>query len=395
MTLRTVAAWLCRAAPGSSAFVSGSFASGHPLYGVSDVDLVILAPDSGGAARARVRDRWRALCAHLPLLPSVIELAVYERGELARATSAPALTYGLERAGPPGAAYRGPEALAETGLLDGPGLYGPMAGWRALGASGAVPPAPAYDRQTTRIAAWLQLQSWWRFAVHTCVAPPGPRSAFTCVKFVSEPVRLLLWLTRGERIFDRRSALVRALRLMPEYEPAIRAALDLHERLPARPAPPVVEMLPHLVELSSQVAELLWRETQDHGRTTVALDVGERDGCVPLVDWRALVCGWLADERLLPEPGDPRDPGAIERAASRSDIGRQPALRHEGLVVLPAAPLNSGLDRLRAVQCELTDPVSVALLDGRSEAWFPDVAGWSARDWARRAVAEHGAWLAT
>ena len=44
--------------------------------------------------------------------------------------------------------------------------------------------------------------------------------------------------------------------------------------------------------------------------------------------------------------------------------------------------------RLRAVQCAATDPVTTALLAGRSVARFPDVAGWSARDWARRAVNE-------
>jgi hypothetical protein len=64
-------------------------------------------------------------------------------------------------------------------------------------------------------------------------------------------------------------------------------------------------------------------------------------------------------------------------------------------MVLPVARLDGGLGRLRALQCELTDPVSLALLDGRDTASFPGVAGWSARDWARRAVAEHGAWLET
>jgi hypothetical protein len=35
LVLRAVAAWLHGAAPGSSAFVSGSFGEGRPLYGVS------------------------------------------------------------------------------------------------------------------------------------------------------------------------------------------------------------------------------------------------------------------------------------------------------------------------------------------------------------------------
>jgi hypothetical protein len=48
---------------------------------------------------------------------------------------------------------------------------------------------------------------------------------------------------------------------------------------------------------------------------------------------------------------------------------------------------------LRALKCPLSDPVSFAVADGRDTAAFPDVAGWSAKDSARRAVAEHRAWL--
>ena len=395
VVLHAVAAWLRRAAPGSSTFVSGSFGEGRPLYGASDMDLVIVTPDEAGAARVRVRERWRALCGRAPLL-RVIELAVLERNELARATSAPAFTYGLGRPGPPPAAYLGPEALAEKGLLEGPGLYGPMAGWRPLGRVAApLPSPPAYDRQAARMAAWLQLQSWWRFAFRTCVGPDGPRTAFTCVKFVSEPLRILLWLTHGERIFDRQSALLRALRLLPEEEPAIRAALDLYARLPSGPVPPVAEMLPHLVRLSLRIAGAIGREVDDAGWTDVALD-GEAGGAfLPLADWRALVWSWVPDERLLPDPGDPRDPDAIARSARRFRPARQPVLRHDDLVILPLEDIESGWGRLRAVQCGLTDPVSVALLGGRASARFPEVAGWSARDWARRAVAEHRCWLET
>jgi hypothetical protein len=49
---------------------------------------------------------------------------------------------------------------------------------------------------------------------------------------------------------------------------------------------------------------------------------------------------------------------------------------------------------LRAVQCQPTDPVSTALADRRTVARFPELAGWSAIDCARRAAAEHRGWLA-
>lgn len=406
LVLRAVAAWLRRAAPGSSAFASGSFGAGRPLYGVSDMDLVIVAPDEGGEARRRVRARWRALSRRAPLVPQLIEVAVLERGELERAASAPAQAYGLRRPDLPAAAYFGPGAVAEPGLLEGPGLYGPMAGWRALGAAAPLPPPPRYDRQATRMAAWLQLQSWWRYALRGCVARPGPRTAYLCVKFVSEPVRMWLWLAHGERVLDREAALRRGLRLMPEEEPAIRAALDLHRRLAARPEPPLDEMLPHLVRLSARIAGLLEREVESHGCADVELD--GRDGelalapaareaalgrRLPLLDWRALVWSLLPDECLLADPGDPREPAALARAARRAGPGCQPALRHPGLVVLPVADLDGGAGRLRAVQCRATDPVSFALLEGERRARFPEVSGWSAGDWARRSVAEHRAWL--
>ena len=48
---------------------------------------------------------------------------------------------------------------------------------------------------------------------------------------------------------------------------------------------------------------------------------------------------------------------------------------------------------MRGIQCRTTDPVSFALADGETVARFPDVSGWSALDCARRAVAEHAAWL--
>jgi hypothetical protein len=59
--------------------------------------------------------------------------------------------------------------------------------------------------------------------------------------------------------------------------------------------------------------------------------------------------------------------------------------------VLPTAPW--WRTRLRAIKSRPTDPVSFALAEGDRVARFPRVRGWSAEDTARRAVAEHRAWL--
>ena len=78
-------------------------------------------------------------------------------------------------------------------------------------------------------------------------------------------------------------------------------------------------------------------------------------------------------------------------AARAARDGSQPAIRSDELLVLPTDDEIATL--LRAVQCPQTDPVSFALSDGRASASFSNVAGWSAEDCARRAVAEHAAWL--
>ena len=74
--------------------------------------------------------------------------------------------------------------------------------------------------------------------------------------------------------------------------------------------------------------------------------------------------------------------------------GRRIAIQAPDLLLFPSADLASKpfpRGNLRCAQCAATDPVSFALLDGRAIARFPLVPGWSAADWARRAVAEQRA----
>src|SRR5205085_9213161 len=108
----------------------------------------------------------------------------------------------------------------------------------------------------------------------------------------------------------------------------------------------------------------------------------------PLADWRTVVWPSIPYETFVPVAGDPTEPDVV-REAIAPEIGLFRALRLGPLLVLPT--LTRGA--LRAVQCPLTDPVSFALLDGRETAAFPAAPGWSAHDWARRAVDEHRAWL--
>jgi hypothetical protein len=174
----------------------------------------------------------------------------------------------------------------------------------------------------------------------------------------------------------------------------------------------VEEALAYLVRASDRVARLLARETATAGVSSVRLlwegpdelVIASRDGpadapaltagapLLPLVDWRALAYPARPDEAIAPIEGDPGDIALLRAAALAGDRDPYPALAVGGLLVLPTARIwPRGV--LRAVQCRLTDPVSFALIAGGEVAVFPDLQGWSASDWAERAIAEHRSWL--
>ena len=94
----------------------------------------------------------------------------------------------------------------------------------------------------------------------------------------------------------------------------------------------------------------------------------------------------LPDELFVPVPGRPDDPDALA-AAGRERLG----VVRDRDVLVQAGP---AAGTLRGAQTPVTDPVSAALLDASREAVFPSLPGWSARDCALRAVAEHRSWLA-
>jgi hypothetical protein len=113
-------------------------------------------------------------------------------------------------------------------------------------------------------------------------------------------------------------------------------------------------------------------------------------GLLPLADWRALVWSFPPDEGLAPVCAARPDPVLLGHAALVCNDGAYVGVRLDDLLVVPTLKRS----RMRAVQCATTDPVTFALMAGRSSAAFPDVPGWSARDTARRAAAEHLGWLA-
>jgi hypothetical protein len=112
---------------------------------------------------------------------------------------------------------------------------------------------------------------------------------------------------------------------------------------------------------------------------------------LPLADWRALAAPRVPDEALFLLGAERVDPVSLAEAARADDGDGVPGVHYNSMMLLPTLDPERGL--LRSVQCEPSDPVSMALARGQATARFPRLAGWSAVHCARRAVAEHRGWL--
>lgn len=370
----------------ASVYVRGSLGTAEFVPGLSDVDLAFVLGSPAGAARTRTR--WRRLGRlRLPLL--LLDWPrVYDEAALRDLAGASAFTWGL---GTTARSVHADEDVDAIRMLDRPGLQGATADWRLVRGRDRRPREPERDAQARRAAAWLELVYWWRLAFLACVDPTLPRAADLCVKIVAEPARILLWLENGERLETRGDALRRALDVLPEEEAAFQLALELQRTLPDSPRPPLAELFAAAVRLSRRIAGVIAAQVEESGTTDVHLVGAPQEGALPLADWRGIVCPSGPDESFETLAGDPGDPVAIAAAATDLASGTYPMLAVDGLAVLPGVALPR--TRLRAVECPVTDPVPFALRAGAETAAFPNVAGWSAHDTARRAVAEHRALL--
>lgn len=391
-----IALWMGR--EGATIFLAGSLARGEPIYGLSDIDLVAVAPDQ--TARERLVRSAEQMYRAVPMLRRLAaHVWLYDRMELEAVASSPFPTYGLDGGL---AAFNGREAIPDPmGLLERPGLRGPAGEWRRLRGRGA-PLRPARDRQDERLAAWLELQYRWKWAYLMDLDGPSPAVAARTASLVADTARIWLWLVAEEDVPGRRAPLRRASQLLESERETLGLALWILERISESLRPPITELWRCFVGLTRQVAEHMQDELAAVSSTDVELDDSPVRGGLPLRDWRGMVLppvDWSNPELPVApvecftiESGDPADPGAVARTAraNRDRVWRSlrsgPLLARPNLVVW-------GEGRLRGLETPASDPVSFALLEGRGSARFPDVGGWSALDRALRAVAEHRAWL--
>lgn len=423
-----VAVVLTRAHPGTSVYLRGSAAFDDPVFGLSDLDMIAVTAAGDTRGPERLRRTWKRLCS-LPIVPNLVYLHTYDEAELQAAVSGSCMTFSLEGVDAR-AAFLGRNPIAdEMNLLDRPGPFGPSDGWRLVRGPERLRHAVTVDHQENRIAAWLELQMWCRHLYAACAGPTRPYTAYLCVKLVVEPLRLLLWLVHEQRILRRSDVLAEARHRFPEYEDAIRAAQVLRAQLPRDSEPPLEDVLPVFLRLCAHVASLLTRDAEEAGSSAVELlgdaaeelvlapDTQHSIGAfvqpgkiirpLPLVDWRALAIPGLPDETFASIDGDVSSPSFLGAAALAGNAGTYPLLEVENLLLLPSTAVAKftgatdrqirwaawGRGKLRAIQCAATDPVTYALAHAAKTASFPELRGWSARDVARRAVAEHRAWL--
>lgn len=371
LTARALGGYLTRGIA-ARAYARGSLGTRDTAPGHSDLDLAVVTATHAG--RARVERRWKHLRA-----PGLVDMAVYESADLRDAVSASLLT--SVRALQPGI----PGPRDDAGLRLRPGVPAPLWDWRPLGRGpDLLPPRAVPGPQERRVAAWLELQFVWRVALAACAAPSHPHVPRLGLKLAADPARVWLWLAHGEEPRTRREALARAAELLPEEAENLRAA-------PATTATGLTALasgMAVLARVSERIAALVGEaaEKEDHRRVRL---VGEVDpGAPPLVDWHALAFAPHLEETFAPSVRMGWDPADVATAGRVAADGHHAATRAGPIMVL------AGGGWARPVQCAATDPVSFALIAGDDHAAFPELAGWSASDWARRAVAEHAGWLA-
>ncbi len=384
---------------GGTAYVAGSVAAGEPVYGLSDIDLVVVAPDALGARSAARRG---SLVRGLPVLRRLIpHLWTYSERELRSVTTTSGLLHGVAEGR---AVFLGPDAPGDTmGLLDRPGLAPPAEEWRRLRGFWTAPESSRRPDEK-RLVAWLELQYRWRWAFLVVADPPGVRPASQMSALVAAAARVWLYLAHDQHLSGGRAPLARAAHLLPDERSSLELALRLRDEIRESPPFAVTELWACFARLTARTGDHLSAELEVADRTLVGL-AGRTDGGagLPLLDWRGLAVPRVrsasdgsspaVEDRFHLEPGNPADPAAVACAAARTSGGRRVTLRSGELLVRPTSEVWTA-GRMRGLEIPDSDPVSFALLARQSAAAFPDVPGWSISDRARRAVAEHRGWLA-
>ena len=386
-----VGRWLA-AGTGTTVWLRGSFGRGDAVPGLSDIDLVAATgPDDLG--RALTHLRRKRLTESAVGLGRLVTVDLYEEGQIEPAAEVDELRYGLDGSGDPrvlATRLRSRAPADELGLRRRPPLPVPWSGWERIAGPARLRPVAGLEGPDRLTAGWLELQYWWRHATRAAASPPGDLRSYMAAKLTAESARVRLWVAGEWWPATRAEALQRLAGLGARERELAGEALAIEAELPAAGPRPLEPGLRALLLASHDLAERLAAASGPGTEVELAgLDLppaAPGGGDRPLADWSARAVPELPDEAFSLHPGHPADPVALAGAAG----GGLRAVRDGDVLVQGGSAVGS----LRGVQCPMTDPVSFAVLDSRGSAPFPGLPGWSARDCARRAVAEHRSWLA-
>ena len=147
----------------ANVYLTGSLASGEPLYGLSDIDLVTVAADEGESRR--VRRRYEALCRALPPLRGLIpHFRTYDARSLASILTGSYLVNGLADGR---AVFLGADAIGDEGRL-ARATRSP----RYIGLAPRTGPVADLPRRRTRRAGprppGSSLHHRWRYTSRAC-----------------------------------------------------------------------------------------------------------------------------------------------------------------------------------------------------------------------------------
>ena len=260
------------------------------MPGLSDIDVVAVAPEQRGAEL--LRQRRACLHARAPWGARPVTVAVYDEESLAGTVAGSCLTHGFDvrPAAPPAwSLRRSPRASGDSmGLRLRPKVPPAPSNWRLLAGRDRRPPAPVPTGQERRLVAWLELQYWWRRAFAACCRPHALGTPYLCVKLITGAGPYLALGDRGPgHHVPRRGPRARATRAARARRPAPSSPSGWARSLRRlRPAAGGGRRVPHPGQPTPGAH--VCRRDREAGVTEVRLRGAEPAGSRrPLVDWRA------------------------------------------------------------------------------------------------------------
>ncbi len=394
--------------PHPSIFLRGSFASGEPYYGLSDIDLVVVVDKD--FHRAKLQKRVDRVCKAFPVAQDIVELSLLTRKQAKMAVSAPLQSW------PPEIAYwRHHDAIRPDGGIR---YYGPFREWKRI----SGPDLDVQDedgRAIWWIWAWQELQFFWKHWFRNCASLDKTHVPRFCVKQVKTLCRLWVWIEGGDFLSDHAGLIRDISRLLPQEEVLLRRMILLEDSLLFNVDPVIEDVNVFLFRLTRRITQRISDTARATGTTLVKLtgdlprdlvltpeaqdfvrfmsETASGVGALPLLDWRALALPGETGARVVVCPAKLPDTAKLGTLARLAQPKLYPGIQGDGFLILPTAIRQWGdlisEASLRSVACQPSDPITFALLRGATWAGFSNLPGWSAESTAKRAVIEHRSWL--